>query len=371
MRRGDASARDLADLALARIAALDPQLNAFGAVHADRALTAADEADRRRAAGEDGAAARGADRRQGRDRHRRPPHEPGDRRVHRPRGGRRGGRPPPARRRRGDRRQDHDARAGALAVHGIGHLGRHPQPVGHGPDARRVQRRIRRRGRRRDRAGRARRRRRGLDPHPRRLHGPVRPQAAARPRAPRTARPGRQPLDRLRRAHALRARLRDHARRAHRVAGHVRPPRPRAEQAPLRVAVSEAFPPGVLGASRPTSRDALQGTADVLRGLGHTVVERDVDFGPRDTAIILGLLFRGVRDIVAETSARGGSSVAAARSPGRARSSPTGCASGCSRPNGASPPVSGRSSTSTTSCSRRSCRSPPRAPGSWRAAARP
>ena len=54
MRRGDASARDLAGLALARIAALDPQLNAFGAVLADRALTAADEADRRRAAGEDG-----------------------------------------------------------------------------------------------------------------------------------------------------------------------------------------------------------------------------------------------------------------------------------------------------------------------------
>jgi amidase len=54
MRRGDASARDLADLALARIAALDPQINAFGAVHADRALTEADEADRRRTAGEDG-----------------------------------------------------------------------------------------------------------------------------------------------------------------------------------------------------------------------------------------------------------------------------------------------------------------------------
>ena len=54
MRRGDASARDLAGLALARIAALDPQLNAFGVVLADRALTAADEADRRRAAGEDG-----------------------------------------------------------------------------------------------------------------------------------------------------------------------------------------------------------------------------------------------------------------------------------------------------------------------------
>jgi amidase len=52
-------------------------------------------------------------------------------------------------------------------------------------------------------------------------------------------------------------------------------------------------------------RDALHDTADALRGLGHTIVERDVDFGPRDTAIILGLLFRGVRDIVDETERPG------------------------------------------------------------------
>src|SRR3954466_7964375 len=54
MRRGDASARELTELALARIDALDPELNAFGAVLGDRALAEADEADRRRAAGEDG-----------------------------------------------------------------------------------------------------------------------------------------------------------------------------------------------------------------------------------------------------------------------------------------------------------------------------
>ena len=215
MRRGDASARELADLALARIAALDPQLNAFGAVHADRALTEADAADRRRAAGEDGpllgvpiavkdeidigghVTSRGTDA------------------FTVPAAGRRRGRPPPARRRRGHRRQDEDARARALAVHGVGDLGRHPQPVGHRPDTRRLQRRVGRRGRGRDRARRARRRRRGLDPHPGRLHRPLRPQAATRPRPPRAARPGRQPLDRLRRAHALRPRLRDHARRAH------------------------------------------------------------------------------------------------------------------------------------------------------------
>ena len=69
--------------------------------------------------------------------------------------------------------------------------------------------------------------------------------------------------------------------------------------------MSEAFPPGVLGRLAPDVRDALHDTADVLRRLGHTVVERDVDFGPRDTAIILALLFRGVRDIVLETERPG------------------------------------------------------------------
>ena len=53
VRRGDASARELAELALARIERLDPELNAFGAVYPERALAEADAADRRRAAGED------------------------------------------------------------------------------------------------------------------------------------------------------------------------------------------------------------------------------------------------------------------------------------------------------------------------------
>jgi amidase len=74
----------------------------------------------------------------------------------------------------------------------------------------------------------------------------------------------------------------------------------RAEPRRLRIAVSEAFPPGVLGRLDPDVRDALHATADALRVLGHTVVERDVDFGPRDTAIVLALLFRGIRDVVAE-----------------------------------------------------------------------
>ena len=55
LRRGEQSSRDLVELSLARIAALDPELNAFGAVYAERAREDADRADARRAAGEDGA----------------------------------------------------------------------------------------------------------------------------------------------------------------------------------------------------------------------------------------------------------------------------------------------------------------------------
>ncbi len=68
----------------------------------------------------------------------------------------------------------------------------------------------------------------------------------------------------------------------------------------LRIAVSDAFPPGVVGRLAPDVRSALEDTATLLGELGHTVTQRDVGFGPRDTALILGLLFRGISDIVAE-----------------------------------------------------------------------
>ena len=47
------TSRELVELALARIDALDPEVNAFGAVYAGPARDGADAADRRRAAGED------------------------------------------------------------------------------------------------------------------------------------------------------------------------------------------------------------------------------------------------------------------------------------------------------------------------------
>jgi len=74
----------------------------------------------------------------------------------------------------------------------------------------------------------------------------------------------------------------------------------RSEPGPLRIAVSAAFPRGTLGRLSGGVRGALDATADLLRELGHEVVERDIDFGGRDVAIILGLLFRGIRDVVDE-----------------------------------------------------------------------
>jgi amidase len=51
VRRGEISARELTELSIERIVRLDPQLNAFRVVLAERALEEADRADQRRAAG--------------------------------------------------------------------------------------------------------------------------------------------------------------------------------------------------------------------------------------------------------------------------------------------------------------------------------
>jgi amidase len=69
---------------------------------------------------------------------------------------------------------------------------------------------------------------------------------------------------------------------------------------PLRVAVAAGFPRGTVGRLSPEVGAALEDTADLLRSLGHDVVERDPPFGAGDARVILGLMFRGVRDLVAE-----------------------------------------------------------------------
>jgi amidase len=74
----------------------------------------------------------------------------------------------------------------------------------------------------------------------------------------------------------------------------------RSDPGALRIAVSSAFPAGVQGRLDAEVRGALDRTVEVLRELGHTVVERDVDFRPRDVPVILGLLFRAIHDFVAE-----------------------------------------------------------------------
>src|SRR5919112_6663416 len=53
VREGEVSSRELVELYLERIERLDPQLNAFRTVMAERALVDAQQADARRGAGDD------------------------------------------------------------------------------------------------------------------------------------------------------------------------------------------------------------------------------------------------------------------------------------------------------------------------------
>ena len=70
------------------------------------------------------------------------------------------------------------------------------------------------------------------------------------------------------------------------------------ERKRLRIAYSEAFPPGTRGKLTHETSAALRDTAELLEDLGHEVVERDPDFRARDLPVILALMFRGIRDIV-------------------------------------------------------------------------
>ena len=71
---------------------------------------------------------------------------------------------------------------------------------------------------------------------------------------------------------------------------------------PLRIAYSEAFPPLTTGKLDDEVRDALRGTAGLLKDLGHEVIERDLDLKARDMPVIVSLLMRGIRDIVADVA---------------------------------------------------------------------
>ena len=73
-----------------------------------------------------------------------------------------------------------------------------------------------------------------------------------------------------------------------------------APRRPLRIAYSERFPPATRGKLTSETQQALHDTVDLLRDLGHEVVERDPDFRTRDVPVILGLMFRGIRDLVDE-----------------------------------------------------------------------
>ncbi len=68
----------------------------------------------------------------------------------------------------------------------------------------------------------------------------------------------------------------------------------------LRIAVSEAFPAGTRGSLSGDVLGALRGTSDLLRSLGHEVVDADIDFRLRDVPVIVGLMFRGIRDFAKE-----------------------------------------------------------------------
>src|SRR4051794_9661981 len=68
----------------------------------------------------------------------------------------------------------------------------------------------------------------------------------------------------------------------------------------LRIAFSEAFPAGTRGRLSREVDDALRGTAELLRALGHEVVAADIDFRMRDVPVILSLMFRGIRDLAAD-----------------------------------------------------------------------
>src|SRR4051812_20617618 len=64
----------------------------------------------------------------------------------------------------------------------------------------------------------------------------------------------------------------------------------------LRIAVSTKAPPGVVARLGGEQRTAVEETAELLRSLGHDVVEREVDYGPASFLNVLARYLRGIHD---------------------------------------------------------------------------
>jgi amidase len=66
----------------------------------------------------------------------------------------------------------------------------------------------------------------------------------------------------------------------------------------LRVGVVRGFPVGAPGKLSDEVSASLDRAADLLGSLGHTVAEAKLDMRPQDAAVILGLMFRFVRELM-------------------------------------------------------------------------
>jgi amidase len=64
----------------------------------------------------------------------------------------------------------------------------------------------------------------------------------------------------------------------------------------LRIAVSTRIPPGVVARLGREQLEAVTATAELLRALGHEVVEREIDYGATAFSNVLSRYLRGIRD---------------------------------------------------------------------------
>ena len=71
--------------------------------------------------------------------------------------------------------------------------------------------------------------------------------------------------------------------------------RARSPAGPLRIAISNGLPPGLVGPDA-EQLDGVQRVADALREAGHTVFERDFDWGPTMGNRVLARFLRGIAD---------------------------------------------------------------------------